>query len=334
MSNKLKETMKIHFIEWNSEYERIMTSSLKKDFPVFEIYRVKQHFKSLQRLLPGKHLKQWHKKIQSLIKFRHIDENDIVICNGYSAFLLLDLITTLPCKKILVLRDSVSALTSKRRRLKLLSDDENYLSRVSSVFDVIYSFDPDDCLKYSLSPVDQFLPFTHKEIRRHTQCLLGDQSHLSCFYVGGYDEYRASVIRQLAPLLQINDCHPDFYLVGGKQENPDYPSFCLNEKLSYLQNIEKIKTSHIVLEINKPGQTGLTLRALEAMAFNKKLITNNASVKDHDFYHPDRVFIWGEDKPDEISNFIATPCPTFDIGLLEKYCADGMLKTLVGTALK
>ncbi|MFO6297076.1 hypothetical protein [Rahnella selenatireducens] len=334
MSSKLKEGVKIHFIEWNSEYERMMTSSLKKDFPVFEIYRVKQHFKSLQRILPGRCLRQWHKKIHSAIKFRHIKENDIIICNGYSAFLLLDLLTSLHCKKILVLRDSVEALTSKRRRLKLLSDDENYLSRVNSVFDIIYSFDPVDCLKYGLSAVDQFLPFTHKEIRLQTEHQYSEKTHLSCFYVGGYDEYRASVIRQLTPLLQTNNCYSEFYLVTDKQETSDYPSLCINEKLTYKQNIEKIKHSNIILEMNKPGQTGLTLRALEAMAFNKKLITNNASIKNHNFYHPGRIFIWGEDHPDQMADFIACPVPDIDINLLKKYCADGMLKTLLGTALK
>ena len=138
MDNNLRDTVRIHFIEWNSEYERMMTSSLKKDFNVAEIYRVKQHFKSVQKLLPGKTLKRWHQKLQIAIKFRHIADNDIVISNGYSAFLMLDLIAPLRCKKILVLRDSVAALTSKRRRLKLLSENENYLDRVSSVFDVIY----------------------------------------------------------------------------------------------------------------------------------------------------------------------------------------------------
>lgn len=53
MDNNLRDTVRIHFIEWNSEYERMMTSSLKKDFNVAEIYRVKQHFKSVQKLLPG-----------------------------------------------------------------------------------------------------------------------------------------------------------------------------------------------------------------------------------------------------------------------------------------
>ncbi|QUT16692.1 hypothetical protein [Rahnella inusitata] len=334
MDNNMRDTVRIHFIEWNSEYERMMTSSLKKDFNVAEIYRVKQHFKSVQKLLPGRTLKRWHQKLQIAIKFRHIADNDIVISNGYSAFLMLDLIAPLRCKKILVLRDSVAALTSKRRRLKLLSENENYLDRVSSVFDVIYSFDPQDCLKYNLSYVDQFLPFTLSEIRTHAAEPQIISSPPSCFYVGGYDSYRAEFLRELASLLQRNHCHPDFYLVDGDEMNSDYPSVCVNKKLTYHQNIEKLKKSSIVVEINKPGQTGLTLRALEAMAFNKKLITNNVSVKTHVFYHPDRVFIWGEDNFERMTDFIEAIPPKLEKGLLDKYCADGMLKTLVGTALK
>ena len=164
MKSHLSRPQKIHFIEWNSDYERMMTFALKKEFNVLTIYSVKKHFKSLHALLPGNLLKRWHLRLQCAIKFRHVSNNDIVICNGYSAFLILDLLALLRCKKILVLRDSVAALTTKRRRLKLLSDNEIYLDRVAPVFDVIYSFDPQDCRKYGLSYVDQFLPFIRKDI--------------------------------------------------------------------------------------------------------------------------------------------------------------------------
>lgn len=333
MGNHQRKAANIHFVEWNSEYERMMTSTLKNEFNVHAIYNVKQHFKSLHALLPGKCLRHWHQKLQIAIKFRHVRENDVIICNGYSAFLILDLLSLLKCKKILVLRDSVAALTSKRRRLKLLSEDENYLDRVRSTFDVIYSFDPEDCKQYHLSYVNQFLPFTRSEIAHQPSDTRHTAESGSCFYVGGYDDDRAALIENLAPLLLESHCQPNFYLVGGGAQNPRYPRFCINEKLTYQQNIEKLMNSDIVLEINKPGQRGLTLRALEAMAFNKKLITNNGSIKEHAFYSPERVFIWGEDDPTTLARFISTAHQKVDIALLEKYCADGMLRTLVGSEL-
>lgn len=326
--------MKIHFIEWNSEYERMMTSALKKEFNVHTIYHVKKHYKSVRALLPWKHLKSWHHRLHSSIKFRHIAKDDIVICNGYSAFLMLDCLALLSCKKILVLRDSVAALTAKRRRLKLLADDEIYLDRATPVFDVIYSFDPEDCRKYGLSHVSQFLPFTRNDLAAQAAEPVNAQTEQSCFYVGGYDDCRADLINDLAPVLRENHCQPDFYLVGGDAEDPNYPKCCFNKKLSYQQNIEKLQRSSVVLEINKPGQSGLTLRALEAMAFNKKLITNNASIKDHDFYHPDKIFIWGEDDLNSIAHFLSSEHQKTNLTLLEIYCADGMLKSLTGNAVE
>ncbi|WP_134705558.1 hypothetical protein [Rahnella sp. CJA17(1/100)] len=334
MKNHLSQPPKIHFIEWNSEYERMMTSALKKEFNVHMIYHVKKHFKSVHSLLPGKRLKHWHRKFQIAIKFSRVRESDIIICNGYSAFLMLDLLSLLKCKKILVLRDSVAALTSKRRRLKLLSHDENYLDRVTAVFDVIYSFDPEDCRKYGLSYVDQFLPFTRHNMAAWQPEPANTPSSCSCFYVGGFDDYRAKLINDLTPVLRQNHCQTDFYLVGDCNGTPDYPDCCINQKISYQQNIEKLKRASVVLEINKPDQCGLTLRALEAMAFNKKLITNNASIKKHAFYHPDKIFIWGEDDRNAIAKFLSSEHQKTDPALLETYFADGMLKTLAGTAVE
>ena len=69
------------------------------------------------------------------------------------------------------------------------------------------------------------------------------------------------------------------------------------------------------------------------MAFNKKLITNNASIRDHAFYHPDKIFIWGEDERQSMARFLSSEHQETDLTLLERYCADGMLKTLVGAAV-
>ena len=47
-------------------------------------------------------------------------------------------------------------------------------------------------------------------------------------------------------------------------------------------------------EIVQPGQGGLTIRTLEALFYNKKLITNNESITEYDFYNADNIFIYKE----------------------------------------
>ena len=39
-----------------------------------------------------------------------------------------------------------------------------------------------------------------------------------------------------------------------------------------------------IVEVVKEGQTGVSLRTCEAIAFNKKLLTNNVQIKEMPFY--------------------------------------------------
>ncbi len=52
------------------------------------------------------------------------------------------------------------------------------------------------------------------------------------------------------------------------------------------------------------NQTGLTLRTMEAIFFKKKLVTTNKAIKHYLFYHPDNIFILGEDSIENLSNFL------------------------------
>ena len=83
----------------------------------------------------------------------------------------------------------------------------------------------------------------------------------------------------LRPVLENCGYKTDFYLLDKYDNQGNYPDNCQNKKLSYQENIEKAKRCSVMLEINKPEQQGLTLRALEALILNKKLITTNASIK-------------------------------------------------------
>lgn len=69
----------------------------------------------------------------------------------------------------------------------------------------------------------------------------------------------------------------------------------------------------------RPTRAGLTVRCLEALFFDKKLITNNPSVRTLPFYHPARFFILGQDDPQTIPAFLSTPMPPLPKGALDAY---------------
>lgn len=318
--------MRYYFLEWVNDFEIMMLNSLAKDYPVMKINRIMRRYKSVNALMPGTLLKKWHKHFHCAVKLSAIKPDDIVICNGYSVFPFLDYIASMPCKKVLILRDSVVALTRKRRLLGQLKEDEDYIETVRPVFDVIFSFDSADCQRYSLAMIEQFLPFSLHEIQRlqkESKC-----ENKRCFFVGGYEPIRAETLKILTPELENSGYKPDFYLLDKYNNHDSYPDNCQNKRLSYIENIEKVKHASVLLEINKPEQRGLTLRALEALIFNKKLITTNASIRSMDLYDPSRIFIYNVDDIEGLQDFLQSPLPYVDEKLLSKYSADNLIMTL------
>lgn len=84
------------------------------------------------------------------------------------------------------------------------------------------------------------------------------------------------------------------------------------EKISYLDYLKYVKRSSCILEIEQNNATGYTLRTLEALAYNKKLLTNNKEIKMASFYNTDQIqvfddvdhidFNWIKKKYDHINN--------------------------------
>ena len=68
-----------------------------------------------------------------------------------------------------------------------------------------------------------------------------------------------------------------------------------------------LSQSNCILDYNQEGQVGLTLRPMEALFLEKKLITNNKDIKNYDFYNPSNIFILGENNIEDIKEFINKP---------------------------
>jgi hypothetical protein len=80
-----------------------------------------------------------------------------------------------------------------------------------------------------------------------------------------------------------------------------------NNFMAYQSVLDLIGTSRAILDIVQEGQTGLTLRPLEALFLNRKLITNNQDIENYDFYDKQNIFILGKDDLSKIAPFIHSP---------------------------
>ena len=94
-----------------------------------------------------------------------------------------------------------------------------------------------------------------------------------------------------------------------------------NEKdfISYDEYLKNVSATKCILDYNQKGQTGLSLRPMEALFLEKKLITNNKDIKNYDFYNPNNIFILGEDNIENIKEFMDKPYEKVEQKIIDYY---------------
>jgi 1,5-rhamnosyltransferase len=99
-----------------------------------------------------------------------------------------------------------------------------------------------------------------------------------------------------------------------------------SSKCNYTENLENVIASRCLVDIVKEGQSGLTMRVLEAALYQKKLITNNWTILDTDLYHKNNVFILDYDNLDDIDDFMKREIVPVSEAVLQKYDINHWLK--------
>ncbi len=90
-----------------------------------------------------------------------------------------------------------------------------------------------------------------------------------------------------------------------------------------------LKESKVVLDVQKSHQNGLTMRTIEMLGANRKLITTNPFVKGHDFMDYNNICIVDPEKPEIPSDFFATPYKMPPAVIREKYSLASWLEQLL-----
>ena len=79
------------------------------------------------------------------------------------------------------------------------------------------------------------------------------------------------------------------------------------QQISYRDNIVNVVSSRCLIEIVQEGQADITLRALEALVYGRKLITTCTGVVNYDFYHPQNILLWADQDDDHLRRFLSSP---------------------------
>ncbi|MCD9467693.1 hypothetical protein [Photobacterium iliopiscarium] len=174
----------------------------------------------------------------------------------------------------------------------------------------IFTFDLHDCEKYGLKYYHQYCSgfnfIKEKNKVPINECRYG-------LYFLGLDKGRARIVNKIDTISGIKNnliqikYQPEYFIDKIKK------IFRLDIKYlneSYVQHLYYMINSSFIIDIVKDGQSGLTMRTVEAVMANKKIITNNVSILESIFYDAENVFYFNDvDTIDinEFKNFLKNP---------------------------
>ena len=147
-------------------------------------------------------------------------------------------------------------------------------------FDRVLSFEPEDRARYGYEPIDNFF-FDFQP----SEELSGQYD---VFSVLSYDK-RFPLIKQVVDQLDDFGFSYHILLSSNHKAVKDSRFKQIRRPIPIHEIYPLIYRSKAMLDIRQPGQKGLSMRSFEAFSMKKKIITNNKTICDYDFFHEENV---------------------------------------------
>lgn len=167
------------------------------------------------------------------------------------------------------------------------------LNQEIEVFDDVWSFSSYDCKTYNLKYNGQFYKV------KNSFCTLSGEFDI--FYVGRIKKDREILLAKYISLLEERKISLKILLIG-RTENIVLKKY-LSNFLTYSDVIKHIRNSRAVLDISS-ADAGLSLRPLEALFYDKKIISNINLSNFSSGFNTENMFCLESDSFEEIESFL------------------------------
>lgn len=204
-------------------------------------------------------------------------------------------------------------------------------------FDSVYSFDKQDCAKIeSIKFRPLFYGNSYKQIADSSSTIKYDL----CF-IGTVHSDRYSILQKIIEIRSKIEIKFFFYMYfqkhilfwvkkikdpkfkKAKRQDFHYRPLISSETINYIGH------SKIIIDINHPKQSGLTIRTIEALGAKKKLITTNSDIKNYDFYNEDNILIIDRNNPEIPIKFFNTKHKEIPIEIYNKYSISSWIQDIL-----
>ena len=214
--------------------------------------------------------------------------------------------------------------------------NHSHATKILNYFQRKFTFDPVDAKKFGLNFRPLFYLDAYKNIKNDSM----EKCKYDLLFLGTAhsDRYRISnIVKEWCDVNNLTTyC---YYFIHGRlvyfYKKKFDKSFQLFDykKLSFKslttnQILELYRDSNVILDINHPGQKGLTMRTFEAIGAGKKMITTNSEIKKYPFYNSNNIYLIDRNAVELDKTFFEMRYKNIDQDLYYKTSIEGWLNCL------
>ncbi len=204
-------------------------------------------------------------------------------------------------------------------------------------YDKIFTFDPVDADKFGLKLRPLFF---RKEYAKQPE-IKNDYKYEAAFIGTAHTErpYIVNKIKEQCKKMG-KECYSYFFLshiivfLYNKILNPVYKNIKKKDihfkPLSVEEVNEIYSHSKCIIDAEHIAQHGLTMRTIEMVGMQKKLITTNKNIKNYDFYNENNICIIDRNNPVVSKDFLDKEYLPIDESVLKKYSLNYFVQEIFG----
>jgi hypothetical protein len=192
--------------------------------------------------------------------------------------------------------------------------------RVIPSFDEVFSFEKDDCEKYNLNFITNWIyPIQYKTKQ---------SNNYQIFNISSKDK-RSPILSKITTILKEKNINYKVIVFDTENKDRDPNIEYTNRHIPLSEVSDYIHNAQVLLDINRKGQKGLTFRVFESIGLEKKLITTNADIRNYDFYNPKNILVIDEKKPNIPLAFFNNEYEKIPDEILKKYTLNGWINQVL-----
>ncbi len=203
---------------------------------------------------------------------------------------------------------------------------------LAEAFDRVLTFDPVDAAQYGW----QYCPTYYRPEETDPD----GKPQYDLVFICSMHTRRLEILRQLKALARKKDLkllsyiyvpRLQYFLEARIRRNPLYRRFGSDMHTVSLPPAEicrLYRQSRCIVDYTFAAQQGYSMRTLDSLHHRCKLLTNNAYVRNADFYRPENIFVYDEKRLVLPEQFLETPYAPLPEEILRKYSLEGFLQRL------